>query len=63
MSLTELKHYKTKQWQAIYSMHILYAKTKTEDYECMSTHIHLNIFIYILNISGRILNKLETVVV
>lgn len=30
---------------------------------CIRTHKHLNIPIYALNISGRILNKPETVVV
>lgn len=41
MSLTELKHYKTKQWQGIYNMDILLAKTKTEDIMNVCTHIYI----------------------
>lgn len=65
MSLTELnKHYKTKQCQAISNMSILCVKTNQGDDECVyvCTHVHLDTLTYALSISGRILNKLETVV-
>lgn len=46
-------------------MGILCIKTKTEETVCVCAHIyvHLNTLTYALNISGRILNKLETIIV